>query len=69
MGELVSEVALDRVEGVEGNLYNKGFERLRYKRRSSSVPPTATALASTASTAFFLHLPSTACVNLLAHYR
>ena len=57
-----------RVEGVGGYLYNRGFERLRCERRLSFVTPTAIALTSTASTAFFLHLPSTACVSLLAHY-
>ena len=31
-------------------------------------PPTDIASTATASTAFFLHLPSTACVSLLAHY-
>ena len=57
---------MDRVEGVEGDLYHKGFDRLRNEWRLSSVPTTAIA---SASTAFFLHLPSTACVDLLAHYR
>ena len=68
LGELGRKFAMARVEGVRGDLYDGGFERLRYERRSSSVPPTAVASTSMASTAFFLHLPSTACVSLLAHY-
>ena len=65
LGELGSEFALACVEAVGGDLYNRGFERLRYEQRLSSI--TAIAIAST-STAFFIHLPSTACVSLLAHY-
>ena len=66
LGELGSKFALACVEGVGGNLYDRGFERLRYGRRLSYVA--AIASTSTASKAFFLHLPSTACVSLLARY-
>ena len=68
LGELGSKFALARVEGVGGDLYDRGFERLRYERRSSSILPAAIASTSTASTALFLHLPSTSCFSLLAHY-
>ena len=68
MGELGSGFSLARVEGVGVDLYDRGFELLRYERRLSYVPPTAIASTYTASTALFLHLPSTACVSLLAHY-
>ena len=56
------------VEGVGGDLCDRGFERLPYKWYLSSVPATAIASTSTAFTEFFLRLPSMACVSLWAHY-